>query len=336
MAEYRQWREEKRTPLKDVVPLDTPYNILIETSSLCNINCRYCAHSQHLPDIYEGNMSMELFQHIMRDVHEFPSRVKLFEMFYFGEPLCNPDLAEMISIAKKEDVVDNIAFTTNGLLFTRDRADEIISSGVDTIRISLQGIDSESYLKTCGININFNEFVENLKYLYDHRGKCKIRMKIADISLKNEPDGEYKFKQIFGPIADSIYIEHIIPIFQSIDYNEIDSNIYKNAINGRENVKQKKINKVCHRPFYRLRVASNGIVSVSCCDTPHDIILGDINNESLADIWNGEKHTKLLKMQLEGRRFEIPVCKKCTQPNDITNEADILDPWAKDILKRFK
>lgn len=54
MAEYRQWREEKRTPLRDVVPLDTPYNIMIETSSLCNAKCNYCAHSKHLPNIYEG------------------------------------------------------------------------------------------------------------------------------------------------------------------------------------------------------------------------------------------------------------------------------------------
>lgn len=36
MAEYRQWREENRTYLKDVVPLDTPYNIKVEVSSLCN------------------------------------------------------------------------------------------------------------------------------------------------------------------------------------------------------------------------------------------------------------------------------------------------------------
>lgn len=28
MAEYRHWRETKRTALKDVVPLDTPYQEL--------------------------------------------------------------------------------------------------------------------------------------------------------------------------------------------------------------------------------------------------------------------------------------------------------------------
>ena len=45
MAEFRQWRETDRTYLKDVVPLDTPYNAALEISSFCNLKCVYCAHS---------------------------------------------------------------------------------------------------------------------------------------------------------------------------------------------------------------------------------------------------------------------------------------------------
>ncbi len=40
-------------------------------------------------------------------------------------------------------------------------------------------------------------------------------------------------------------------------------------------------------------------------------------------------------MQLEGRRFQHPVCRDCVLANDITNEADLLDPWAEEILHRF-
>ncbi len=58
MAEYKQWRNEDRTYLKDVVPLETPYNIKVEVSSLCNAKCVYCAHSK--PDhggVWAGNMT---------------------------------------------------------------------------------------------------------------------------------------------------------------------------------------------------------------------------------------------------------------------------------------
>ena len=68
-------------------------------------------------------------------------------MFCFGEPLCNPNLAKMIGYAKSQSVAGKIDIISNGILFDKNKVDEIIGSGVDTIRISLQGLDSESYKK---------------------------------------------------------------------------------------------------------------------------------------------------------------------------------------------
>lgn len=186
--------------------------------------------------------------------------------------------------SQKRKCRKKIDFTTNGLLFDRNNIDRIIDSGVDTIRVSLQGLDSDAYMKVCGVKLDFDKFIDNLTYLYEHRGSCKVRMKIADVAIKDIPDGERKFEEIFGSIADSIFVEHIIPMFESVDYS---ADVYKNAINGRENVKQKQIHKVCHRPFYRMRVAANGKVTAACCDVPQDIILGDINENTLSEIWRG-------------------------------------------------
>lgn len=334
-AEFKQWRNENRTYLKDVVPLDTPYNLQVETSSLCNAKCVYCAHSKKNHGVYEGNMPMELFERILSDSKEFPQKFKVIEMFGFGEPLCNPNLEKMISMARAADITEKINFTTNGLLITPKRADSLIESGVNIIRISLQGLDTETYKNTCGVKIDFDEFISNLSYLYKHKKNCTIRMKIADISLANIPEGENRFKEIFSPIADSIFIERIIPMYKNIEYEKIDSDIHKHAINGRENVQQQEIHKVCHRPFYRLRVAADGKVTADCCDTPNDIYYGDIHNETLPAIWEGSVRKSFLRMQLEGKRFRHPICKDCMLPNDITTEADILDPYAAEILERF-
>lgn len=335
MADFKQWREEKRTMLKDVVPLQTPFNIQVETSSLCNFRCIYCAHANKDHGVWEGNMSMELFHHVLHDIAEFPQKVKLIEMFSFGEPLCQPHLAEMIREVREANICDRIDFTTNGALLTPSKIDAILSAGVDTIRISIQGLDAAAYEKICGVHIDFDQFLNNLSYLYAHRGMTKIRIKIADIALKGIPNGRNQFEQLFGDKADSIFIEHILPMYQSIDYDEIDADIRKNAINGRENVRQTDIHKVCHRPFYRLRVAANGLVCAACCDSPNDIKYGDIHENSLVNLWNGGGHSSFLKMHLQGRRFQHPVCSTCMLPNDITNEADLLDPYAEEILKRF-
>ena len=117
MAEKKYWREENRTSLKDVIPLDTPYNIGIEVSSLCNARCVYCAHSQKGHGVYEGNMSMDLFCKVIDEIKRFPRKVKLIETHAFGEPLCNPNLEKMIFMINESGVAEKINFTTNGLLY---------------------------------------------------------------------------------------------------------------------------------------------------------------------------------------------------------------------------
>ena len=336
MAEYRQWREEKRTYLKDVVPLDTPYNLLIEVSSLCNARCLYCGHSRPNHGVWEGNMSWQLLKEVIRQAKGFPQRLKLVEMFGFGEPLCNPHLAEMIAEVRRSGIAEKINFTTNALLMTPDRTDAIVAAGVDTIRVSLQGLDGRSYQEVCGVKIDFDVFRKNLLYLYTHRENCKVRMKIADLAIKDLPDGEKRLQELFGDRADSLFIEHILPMYAGVDYDGVDKNIRAQAIHGRENVWQTEINKVCHRPFYRLRIGAGGTVTAACCDTTRDIRYGHLPEDNIVDLWNGGGHVSFLKMQLRGERFRHPVCKDCVLPNDITSEADLLDPWADEILARMQ
>ncbi len=334
MAEYRQWRNEKRTPLKDVIPLSTPYNACIEVSTLCNLNCCYCGHSKHIWP--ETNMDMELYHRIIEQLQVFPKRLKKIELYFFGEPLCNPKLPQMLAYARENDVAETIDFTTNGLLFTKKKVDEFIQYGMpDTIRISLQGLDEEAYRMYCGAKVNFDEIIENLRYLYHNKGKCKISMKVPDLAIKDYADGKSKFESIFGDIADTLFIESIIPIYEDICYEEIDQHIKDEAINGREKVKQSKVNVVCHRPFYRMAVRTNGDVTAACCDQLHDIKFGNIFDDTLLEIWNSNKRNDFLKMMLRGERFKHPYCKNCVMPNDITTEADILDPYSKEILERM-
>ena len=105
MAEFRQWRETDRVYLKDVVPLDTPYNVAIEISSFCNLRCVYCAHSiKH--GQYEGNMTDELIDKILYDLREFPKKIKKVNLFGFGESLCHPKFPEIVSKVNMAFVAD--------------------------------------------------------------------------------------------------------------------------------------------------------------------------------------------------------------------------------------
>ena len=280
---------------------------------------------------------MDLFGKIIDQLSDFPERLKKIELYFFGEPLCNPLLPDMVAFARCNNISDTIDFTTNGLLFTKERVDKFVENGMpDTIRISLQGIDADAYNKYCGVKVDFNEFLANLKYLYQNKGNCKISMKVADIVIKNVKHGKERFEEIFGDLADTLFVESIIPIYGDVDYEEVDSEIKDKVLDGREQVKQTKVNIVCHRPFYRLAIRTNGDVTAACCDQLHDIRFGNIKDNTLLEIWNGNKRTEFLKMMLKGERFKHPYCKDCIMPNDITTEDDLLDPYACEILHKIE
>lgn len=241
----------------------------------------------------------------------------------------------MIKEINDSGLVEAVDLTTNGLLLTPALSDKLIEAGIGTIRISIQGIDADMYWRMCRVKVNFDKFLDNLRYLYAHREGTKVRLKIADMAIKDVPDGEKRFMDIFGSIADSVFVEHIMPIYSTVDYNALDKNIAEEALGGRGRVTQTKVNAVCHRAFYRCRIRANGDITAACCDATKDVVFGNAARENVVSVWNGEGRKEFLKKQLLGRRFFIEECKTCMMPNDITNEKDLMDPYAQDILLRM-
>ena len=279
-------------------------------------------------------MSDALFKKVINDIKGFPKKLKKLDLFGFGEPLCDPNLADKIAFAKEANVTDNIAFLTNGALITPKLVDRIISAGVNNIRISLQGLDAEMYKKVCGYNLNFDKFIENLTYLYENKKQCTVQMKIADIAIKNVEGGREKLQEIFGKISDGVYVEHIFDNFTDVDLDAIDPEL-KNQNRLGDSVK-KNPNKVCGRQFWAIQIFCDGSIVSSCCDPKRAVIYGNANNENIVDVWNGKKRYEFLKFQLEGKRFKRPQCKTCLSPDDVADERDVLDSYEEEILKRMK
>jgi MoaA/NifB/PqqE/SkfB family radical SAM enzyme len=55
--------------------------------------------------------------------------------------------------------------------------------------------------------------------------------------------------------------------------------------------------KICYNPWTHFEVNNpNGDVTM-CCDVP--TVLGNVNEQSIEEIWNGEKYQKLRRMMFE-------------------------------------
>jgi MoaA/NifB/PqqE/SkfB family radical SAM enzyme len=168
----------KRTKLADVLPLDTPFLVQIFPAYACDFSCNYCIHS--LPTEKRGFianksiMDFDFYKKCINDLKEFPQKIKMLRFAATGEPLLHPKIAEMVKYAKEKDVANSLDIVTNASLLTKELSDKLIDAGLDWLRISVQGLSSDKYKEVCGVEIDFNNFVESIRYFYNNRGSTKI------------------------------------------------------------------------------------------------------------------------------------------------------------------
>jgi len=341
-AEVKPNYDSNRKKLADIIPISAPFTIYIEQTRVCNLKCFYCIHSTR--DDADGefkklnyevkHMDFNDYLKVIQDLKEFPQdSIKKIVFSGLGEPLANPRLPEMIKILTESNIAQRREIITNGLLLTKELSDKLIDAGLTNINISIQGINSEQYSKVCGKQINFKNFIDNLKYLYENRGNTQIYIKALDASFNNE-DEQNKFYELFTPIADKIFVEHIVLMQQSM------KDRLSPFLNDNKNFYGEELDlsrKVCSQAFYFLQIGCD--LDTFPCPNPgllKSLAFGNAKENSLKEIWNGLQRKKFLKAMLEMQKDNIPECSSCTTFNCISNSAENLDPDAEKLLKLFE
>lgn len=340
MAEIKPNYDTNRKKLSTLLPLSHPFTVYIEQTKYCNFKCFYCIHSTRDEQYGEfqklghkmQHMKPEFYEKIIKELREFPAGgIKRIVFSGLGEPLMNPNLPKFVQMAVEAKICERVEVITNGLLLNNSMADELINAGITNVNISVQGINAEGYKETCGVDIDFDRYVENLSYLYSNKKQAQIYIKAIDATLKSE-DNKHKFFDIFGKIADRIYIEHLIVMQQQMED-------LKHVVDGSKNFYGEELDlnrKVCAQAFYFLQVGCEG--DTFPCPVPglsKNLSMGNAKEKTLLEIWNGNKRKALLRLMLEKKKDNITECKNCTCFNAINNPMEYLDNDADELLKKF-
>src|SRR5579871_2302937 len=131
-----------------------PVCLYLEVTNRCNLLCETC------PRTFEAleppaDMSWELFTRIVDQVPDV-ARVVLHGV---GEPMLVKDLPRMIRHLKARGTY--VLFNTNGTLLAPRKRREIIETGLDELRVSLDAADAASFLRVRGKDM-FDRIVRNV------------------------------------------------------------------------------------------------------------------------------------------------------------------------------
>jgi len=74
--------------------------------------------------------------------------------------------------------------------------------------------------------------------------------------------------------------------------------------------KIKPLESSCMYPFVQMVVRPDGKISLCCNDALGKITLGDLSNESILDVWNGDEYNNVRRLILKGRN-NLSLCSGC-------------------------
>lgn len=126
----------------NIVSSGVPPALVVDPAGSCNLSCFACPVG-NTPPVPRNEMALEDYTKL---IEETADRVLIVFLYVIGEPFINKDLAEMIAYAHKKRIYTVVS--TNGhFIGSRDKAEQVIASGLDELIITISGITQETYAK---------------------------------------------------------------------------------------------------------------------------------------------------------------------------------------------
>lgn len=266
-----------------------PEIVQIEATNICNAKCVFCPRDEM--HRRQGIMSLDLFKKIVDECAELG--ITHVRMHNYGEAFVDRKLVEKVRYAKQKGIRE-VGMISNGSLITEPVARGMIEAGLDAINISVDASGKEVFEAT-RIGLKYDKVIANIERLLRLRGESgKRRPKlILSFVRQNNSADEQAFIEHWRSIADKIHVT--------------DLHNWAGTLNSESDV-----NYPCYRPWLTFTVLWDGRVSLCCADFDGRTILGNLNTQTISEIWNAEAYRNVRREHLESGGPDI--CRACDLP----------------------
>ena len=268
-----------------------PTVFAIETTSICNLNCIMCPRDKLTrPKVH---MDPELFSAVAEQIGNRQRRALLH---LGGEPLLHPHITEMIGKASAAGL--RTMLSTNGTVMTEKLADGLLSSGLDEFFYAIDSTDPATY-ESIRRGSNLQKVLANLELLTQRQrelGSKRPRIRIQKVSDLENPGSDEEFVRYWQSRGYEVFLKQL--------FN------WDNVLDVREKRNNERV-LPCFPLWYSCVILADGSVAPCCVDYDGQMILGNVAEHSLEEIWNSSSSLALRRQHL--RRDFNPVCRQCCE-----------------------
>lgn len=298
-----------------------PVCLYLETTNRCNLLCTTC------PRTFEAleppaDMSWELFTRI---VDQFP-RIARVVLHGVGEPMMVPALPRMIRYLKLRGAY--VLFNTNGTLLTRRKGRELLDSGLDELRVSIDAAEPQAFKQVRGRDM-FARIVRNVRAFRTMQRELGVEQPRVSLWLTG-------LRETVAQLGDFVRLAHAIDVAEiylqrlvyfpegqglarpesalfaggddeegrlvrdaeilarslGIGFHASGASDPATSLTPQDEARPWSL---CRRPWTLMYFTAHGR-SIPCCIAPFSMrgydsfTLGDATQQSLRDIWNGPRY----------------------------------------------
>ncbi len=337
----RIWRLARSILRGDLTGVALPVRLQVETTDICNLKCLMCTR-EVLDDMDTGSVSLEWFRRLLDEVEPFYATLN-----GLGEPLIDKSVFDKLAYLHRKRIYT--AMPTNGSFVHGKRLHGLVDNFPDVLTLSIDGATKKSFetIRELG---RFDEIVANTRRLIEERrrrggrpGRLKILCALQKANLRDHHEmwqlvdsmgiEEFNLVPMFDPEPESGKYTKLIPTRdEALQLQaEIDEHLksverederafmlqWRNTANAwvEEKEAEAENRHACAIPWFSSYVDAKGRV-YPCCfllATPH--VMGNVNDQSFTEIWNGPVYQSF-RRELMTNRPQLQGCNTCWRNDD--------------------
>jgi sulfatase maturation enzyme AslB (radical SAM superfamily) len=271
--------------------LNFPSHVSFETFAKCNATCSFCVY----PDMERIGQKMpdSLIEKIINDLTEIPRDFR-FQLSPLGvnEPFLDKRIFSILEKIENKLPNADITITSNSIPLNQSNIERLSVHKLNYLWLSVVDHRKEIYEEK--MKLSYETMLSRLEAIHNAKFNKILDTRIVVSRLIDNDIHDLEFKN---------FINQRFPLF------EVSLWPYATWLNSTTNAATSEINDVPCFHWFGIRIDANGIVQHCCMDGNSNYPWGDVNKNSVLEIYNSEAYLSLRK-NIFSRKDVIP-CNTC-------------------------
>jgi len=286
--------------------LDLPIIDQVELTNVCPMSCLMCPTGQGILTRKKGYMDRALFTRIVDNVAATQKGIKPLTLHNLGESLLHQELPDFIRLATARGLQTELSANPGHLPLAKYL--QLEEAGLSRLVLDVDGMDVETLEKIRGTGAKGARAFENLDALLARRRSHPTstpQILIQMIKLPHNAHHHAAFQQRFSDLG----IAGVMAYLKDVDANtNSDEQVFQ--------IGRKPRSYLCRAPWRTVVILWDGRVVPCCHDADAHLVLGNLNTQTLQEIWHGDIMNALRGRVLQGTSLPGDPCFSCAHRPD--------------------